>query len=913
VTLISAPAGFGKTTLASEWVAACERLEPKIRTAWLSLDEGDNDPARFLAYLVAALRTIAPSIGAGVSGALDAAQPPPPPTEAMLTALLNDITAVPDHFVLVLDDYHVIEAQAVDRALTFLLEHLPPQMRLVIATREDPHLPLARLRARGQLTELRATDLRFSLAEAAGFLNQVMGLGLAADDIAALETRTEGWIAGLQLAALALQKTLAAPGQPDASAFIQSFTGSHRFVLDYLVEEVLQQQPAGVQSFLLRTSLLDRLCGPLCDAVLLDPSASGQGTLEYLERANLLVVPLDDRREWYRYHHLFAGVLQARLRQEQPDQVASLHRRACAWWEQNGFRADAIHHALAARDFERAADLIEQERSANVGTYLQSATWLGWVRTLPDELVRARPKLAVGFAWELLFAGELEAAEARLRDAERLLEPRADRRDPSEAASAGTVLVSDEDARSLRASLAIARAFHAQALGDAAGTASHARRALALVPEASHYLRGLASAQLGLACWANGDLEPAFEHMAEAMARLQRAGSLLYATTCAYVLTDIRIAQGRLSDAAQICADALRLVTAQGGPVIQGTADLYLGLSEVCRERGEVEAAREHRLKSEALGKPAALDEWPYGLYLAQARLKQDQGDLDGALALLDAAERLYHRNPVPNVRPVAALRARVWLGQGRLAEALAWAQRRGLSVGDDLSYLREFEHLTLARVLIARYQRDGSEQPLQEAVGLLERLLKAAEDGGRLGSVIEILVLQALAHQAHGNLPLALVPLERALALAEPEGYVRLFVDEGPPMRELLTRLSAAREGESPGAATGLRQPDRALSEAASRHVHRVLAAFGEPEALQPSAPAPVQGSSPQPLAEPLSEREREVLRLLGTEMSGPEIARELLVSLNTLHTHTKNIYTKLGVNNRRAAVRRAKELDLA
>src|SRR5215211_3078544 len=355
LTLISAPAGFGKTTLLSDWVAGCERL-----AAWLSLDEADSDPTRFLAYLVAALQTIAPNIAEGVLGALQS--PQPPPTESILTVLLNEVTTVEDEIVLVLDDYHLIDATAVDDALTFLLEHLPPRMHLVIATREDPNLPLARLRARGQLGELRAADLRFTPSEAAEFLEGVMGLSLSAEDIAALEDRTEGWIAGLQLAALSMQ------GHKDATSFIESFTGSHRFVLDYLVEEVLQQQPEGVQALLLRTSILERLCGPLCDAVLLDPAASGQKTLEYIERANLFLVPLDNERHWYRYHHLFAELLQQRLQQsaassagDEVGDVAELHRRASGWYEDNGLEIEAFRHAAAAHDVERAERLVEGE------------------------------------------------------------------------------------------------------------------------------------------------------------------------------------------------------------------------------------------------------------------------------------------------------------------------------------------------------------------------------------------------------------------------------------------------------------------------------------------------------------------------------------------------------------------------
>ena len=433
LTLISAPAGFGKTTLVSSWLAglpagaasqeenANRRSKIQNPVAWLSLDEGDNDPTRFLVYLVSALQKIAPDTGARVLAALQS--PQPPPTELLLTTLLNEVAAIPDHFVLVLDDYHVIDSEpvdastSVDDALAFLLDHLPPQMHLVITTREDPRLPLARYRARGQLTELRAADLRFTPVEAAEFLNRAMGLNLSAEDVAALEARTEGWIAGLQLAALAMQG-LSMQGRSEPARFIQAFTGSHRFVLDYLAEEVLQRQPERVRSFLLETAILDRLSGPLCDAV--TGREDGKEMLDVLERGNLFVMPLDDKRQWYRYHHLFADVLQSRLMEEQPERAPTLHRRASEWCEQNGLRSDAIRHALAAKDFGWAAGLIELAWSA-MDVNMQSATWLGWARALPDELVRARPVLSVGYAWALLDAGEMETCETWLRDAERWL------------------------------------------------------------------------------------------------------------------------------------------------------------------------------------------------------------------------------------------------------------------------------------------------------------------------------------------------------------------------------------------------------------------------------------------------------------------------------------------------------------
>jgi LuxR family maltose regulon positive regulatory protein len=895
--LISAPAGFGKTTLVSSWIADLQtraasqekiaNRDSRIQNpvAWLSLDEGDNDLTRFLVYLVAALQTIAPMVGAGVLAALQS--PQPPPTELLLTTLLNEITTIPNDFTLVLDDYHVIDAQPVDLAITFLLDHLPPQMHLVIATREDPQLPLARLRARGQLTELRAADLRFTPAEAAEFLNRVMGLNLSAEDIAALEARTEGWIAGLQLAALSMQ------GRSDAASSIKSFTGSHHFILDYLVEEVLQRQPEHVRNFLLQTTILDRLSSPLCDAV--TGQEDGRGMLEALERGNLFVIPLDDQRQWYRYHHLFAEVLQAHLREAQPDRVSTLHRRASEWYEQNGLPSDAIRHALAAEDFERAAGLIELAWPAAEDGSL-STKWLGWVKALPDELVRARPVLSVWYAYALLGSGEMEAAEARLTDAERWLEPADNMNERPKNPAAEMVVVDEEQFRSLPATIAIARAYHAQALGDVPGTVTYARRALDLTPEANHLRRGQATALLGLTYWASGDLEAANRTFAGYTMKLRTAGNILDAISTTFVLADIRMALGRLHEAVSTLEQLLQFVVDQGEPMPPDTADLYRGLGELYRERGDLEAAAQYLLRSKELGEQAELLDWQRRLCVTQARMKQTQGDLDGALDLLNEAERLYIRTPLPDVRPISALKARIWVTQGRLVEALGWARERSLSVDDELSYLREFEHITLARVLIARYKNDPVDGSIHEAMGLLERLLHAAEAGGRIGSIVEILVLQALAHEAQGNIPPALMSLERALTLAEPEGYVRLFVDEGEPIRLLILDFRLWIEKRK-------RDQDHNLI----GYIDRLLAAFVRPADIQSTV-----NNQQSTMIEPLSERELEVLKLLGTELSGPEIARELSVSLNTVRTHTKNIYSKLGTNNRRAAVRRAEELDL-
>ena len=870
LTLVSAPAGFGKTTLLAEWLAAAPADGRSV--AWLSLDQRDNDPALFWTYLVAALKTAAHGVGAG---ALALLQSPRPPSEAGLVTLLNDLDAISNDVVLVLDDYHVIDAHDVQDGMAFLLEHLPPQIHLVIGSRADPVLPLTRLRGRGELVEIRAADLRFTPGEAAAYLNGAMGLVLTAADVAALEGRTEGWIAALQLAALSLQ------GRDDVATFIDGFAGDDRYIVDFLAEEVLQRQPGHVQQFLLQTSILDRLSGPLCDAV--TGQDGGKAKLAALERGNLFLVPLDDRRRWYRYHQLFADVLHARLRDEQPEEVPDLHRRASGWYEQNGEPSEAIRHALAAGDFERAADLVELAIPA-MRRSRQEAAVRDWLELLPDEVVRVRPVLSVGFAGTLLSVGELEGVEGRLRDAERWLDTTTGIRQGSQAPSAEMVVVDDEEFRRLPAEIELYRAAQALARGDGPGTVRHARRTLELSPEEDHLGRASAAALIGLASWASGDLEAGHSGYAECMAGLRRAGHIADTFGCAIALADIRRAQGRLGEAMRTYEQALQRASQPGGAVLRGTADMYVGMSEVCRERGDLPAAMQHLLRSQELGEHTGLPQNRYRWRVAMARIRQAEGDLGGALDLLNEAERLYVGDFFPNVRPVPALSARLRVAEGEWGEALGWAREQGLSVDDDLSYLREFEHITLARVLLARYAAERAERSIHEATRLLERLLRAAEEGARTGSVIEILVLQALARQARGDIPAALASLQRALTLAEPEGYVRIFMDEGTPMASLLR--TAAKQGITPS------------------YARRLLAAVSTTE----DSMAVSQG-----LIEPLSERELDVLRLLGTDLGGPEIARELIVSLSTVRTHTKNIYTKLGVNNRRAAVRRAAELDLS
>ena len=891
LTLISASAGFGKTTLVSEWAAGCGR-----KVAWLSLDEEDNDLTRFLTYFIAALQTLALSkaeglvlsnveglaadIGAGVADVLQS--PQPPPVESLLTALINEITALPESFMLVLDDYHVIDSKEIDEALAFLLKHLPPQMHLVIITREDPHLPLARLRARGQLTELRAADLRFTPAEAAEFLNQVMGLNLSEEAVAALEARTEGWIAGMQLAALSMQ------GQQDTVAFIKSFTGSHHFVLDYLIEEVLQRQPEAIQTFLLRTSILERMCSSLCDAVLGCASPSGQETLEYLERTNLFIAPLDNDRRWYRYHHLFADVLRMHLMAEQPDQVSSLHRNASEWFEENGWMDYAIRHALAAADHTRAADLIELVFPA-MSRNQQSATLLGWIKTLPGALVRLRPVLSTEYALVSIYGGELENVEPRLRDAERWLDTAADIREGAGTAAPGMVVVDEVEFRHLPGMIALTRGAVALGRGDVPEAVNYARKVLDLAPEDDHLRRGGAGSVLGIAAWANGDLDTARRMTADGLENVRLAGYVSAAIGGTIVLTDILIAQGCLHEAMTAYERGLQWATVPGRPTVRGAADMHVGMSALQYEHNDLKTSAQHLHASQALGELAGLQQNPYRWCAAMARIRAAEGDLDGALALLDQAERVYDGAFSPNVRPLSARKVRVWLAQGRLGDALGWVCAQGLSAENELSYLREFDHITLARVLLALYQSDHTDRPLQEARGLLERLLKAAQERGGKGSAIEILVLQALACHAQGDLPAALDPLQKALALAEPQGYMRMFIDEGASMIQLL--CEAVARGIIPGYSASL------------------LAAF---EAEEPKNEGKPDLSPAQPLIEPLSQRELEVLHLIAQGLSNREIGERLFLALDTVKGHNRKIFDKLQVQNRTEAAARARKLGI-
>ncbi|HNO92974.1 MAG TPA: hypothetical protein PKJ84_02315, partial [Anaerolineales bacterium] len=755
LTLVSAPAGFGKTTLLSEWLG-----EVNLKVAWLSLDDSDHDTIHFITYLVSALQVIDKSIGESVLGALKSHQPPA--VDTLLVALLNDIDSVSQDFILVLDDYHEVDSKPVDEALRFLVEYMPPQMHLIIASREDPPLPLARLRAKGQLTELRAADLRFTMQEAADFLNQVMGLDLSGQDITALETRTEGWVAGLQLAALSMQ------GHDDITGFIQSFTGAHHFVLDYLLEEVLSKQPQEVQHFLLRTSILERLNGPLCEAVTGMPS---QKMLEELERSNLFIVPLDGERNWYRYHHLFGDLLRQRSEQHiASNEVAELHLNASAWFEQNGDLADAFRHAMAAKDQNRAADIAERAWLGMDETF-QSGQWLGWVKQLSGSVRRLRPVLCVQIAWAYMDASKADESESFLQEAEQCLR---------EAAHT-MVVVEEEQFKTLPARIAIARAYNSQTKGESLATVKLAQEAVRLSPETNQFMRAQATAILAGAYWANGELTAAYDAMNHWAEQARLAGNTMFAIMTASGLADILQEQGRLRNAMQIYEDALKFAADVGAEVAPFTAHHHLGMALLLNEMGANDAAEKHLQLSLELGQAATIIDWQYRRNFALARFKETAGDLNAALYFFDEAKRTYVKTPIPLTRPVDAFKVRVYLKQGLLAQTHEWAQK--FSMDDELSFLHEFEHITFARVLLAKKDSKNVSQ-------FLARLLQAAEDGARIGSMLEILILQALALHAQGQLTQALLPLRRAVALAEAEGYVRIF-EEGKPMQELLAKLS--------------------------------------------------------------------------------------------------------------------------
>jgi LuxR family maltose regulon positive regulatory protein len=796
--------------------------------------------------------------------------------------LINQLVEGPEQVVLVLDDYHLVDAPAVHDSLTLLLERLPAQLRLVLASRADPPLPLARLRASGQLVELREADLRFTPEEAAALLKATVDAELPEAAVATLGDRTEGWVAGLQLAALSLH------GQADISTVVEEFSGSHRYVLDYLCEEVLDRQPEPLRAFLLETSILERLSGPLCAAV--TGRGDSQELLERAERANLFLHPLDEVRGWWRYHHLFADLLRARLQQERPHGVEELHRAAAAWHEAQGMADEAIAHALAAGDATWAARLIERELDAYILRW-EGVTLQRWLAALPAELVASRPRLLLAQARLALISGQLEAIEGPLEAAERgAAEAAEEPYEPSVGRAASTMA-------NLPAAIALQRAGLAHLRGDAEQMATSARRALAALGEGEWMLESFTRWYLAVGEWLAGRLVEAEAALASGIARWRAARQRAPAAAALWYhgLGLVQRDRGRLEAALATYREALAVAADPDEPAPQIAGVAQVGMAGVLYERDELDAACEHASDGIPLCQRLAYTPPLANGLVTLAWIRQRQGDRAGALDAIATAERIQLSPVVVGLlNPVPAERARLALTQGDVDAAVRWVQARGLGATDEPSYPRQREYLVLARVLLAQ-------QAPEQALGLLERLHAQAATQGRTGSVIEVRTLQALARSAGGDQAGARAALADALALAAPEGYLRVFVDEGPPMAALVRQLLAGRRQDRPAAADAVPQD----------HLARLVDAFEQAD-LPVRHPVRTGGVVVAGLVEPLTERELEVLRLLATGAPNRAIAKELVVTLDTVKRHLSHLFGKLEVANRTQAVARARELGL-
>jgi LuxR family transcriptional regulator, maltose regulon positive regulatory protein len=859
LVLVCGPAGYGKTVLLTDWARRGE-----FPAAWLSLDAGDNDPARFWRHAVAALDRARPGTGERVAPLLG--PPAPASFQGLVTALINDLAA--DEALLVLDDYHLISAQQVHESLAFLVEHRPAGICVVLASRSDPPLSLARLRARGQLTEIRVAELRFTPAEA-GELLQHAASALPDTSVAALAARTEGWAAGLQLAALSLR------GQHDATAFVAAFTGSHRYVLDYLAEEVLERQDEQLRTFLLETSVLDRLSGPLCDAV--TGRQGSQALLEQAERAGLFLIPLDEERGWWRYHHLFADLLRARLQQEQPGRAAQLHRNAAAWCQEHGLADDAIGHASAAGEMLWAARIIEQHFDLIHRIRGEAATIDRWLSVLPADVVRSRPRLLLAQAHMAADSGHPEVVEPLLDAVDCAPPGWADEPFEPVSGAAASFLIN------VPALTTLHRSYLAQLHGDAEATAAFATQTLAESEPEEGALSATAHGFLAVAEWLRGRLTEAERALASSVTGWRETGQLTLIAWGCYQLVLIQLGQGRLDAAALTCEQALDTLVTSGRPA-PAAGPSYAGLAEIAYQRDELDLALRHATEGIALCRQFVYTPPLAGGLATLAMIRQATGDPAGALEAITEADQAAP-GPAGLLNPVPARRARLLLAQGDLPAATRFAQDNGLGPDDEPDYARESGHLVLARLLLAQ-DRPG------QALALLDRLHAAAKAQNRTGSLIETGALRALALAATGDEAGAVSTLAGALLLACPQGHVRVFADEGPPMAALLGRLIAAQRARQAAAGVPL------------SYLARLQRAF----AAGPPAPDP----GPSGIIEPLTSRELEVLRMVAAGRSNQAIGRELVVTLDTVKKHVGHVLGKLGAANRTEAVARARELSL-
>jgi LuxR family transcriptional regulator, maltose regulon positive regulatory protein len=885
LTLLSAPVGFGKTTLLADWIheKAAGRGQKEEDSAfallptafaWLSLDENDNDPTLFLAYLVAALQTVDETLGETAVSLLQSPQPPSP--QLVMGSLINDLACRQERLVLTLDDYHVIENQVIHEALAYLLDHQPPGLHLALTSRADPPLPLSRLRVRLQMTEIRAADLRFTHEEAAVFLQQVWQINLSPNHIAALEQRTEGWIAGLQLAALSLERLQSAA---DIANFVADFAGSHRYILDYLADEVLQQQSPEVQTFLLHSSMLDRLCADLCQAVL--ETADAQAMLERLEAANLFLIPLDGRRQWFRYHHLFADLLRHRLKQTRPDLLPTLHQRASQWHEAQGIIDEAVKHAMSAGDMQRSAKLLEGARW-QAHSRGQIVTLQRWLDMLPAEIVDQNGTLAMGRVWIYLYTGRIAEAETYLAQVEPILAAQQDNEAP--AVWRGEMAV-------LQAQLALNQGEFEQALW-------HIERAHTLMPEDNLFARSLMELLSGGVYRSLGRLEEAkeaFVASGELGSQTNDQTMVLWSLTGRAGLHDI---QGQLAQAEALCYQALALVQDKRGRYLPAASVPLIGLGRVQRQWNNLDKAQRHLEEALQLAQNVGLNSVAMDGGIALAMVYAAQGAFEQAHNALNQSRQFTQWSQFQLAElKIGATEAFLWLLEGEVDKATAWADDFVAQIGEsrigETGGWFEPEYTILARIRLAQGEAEAAQQ-------LLAGLLPAAEAAGRVGRVIEILTLQALAWQANGESDQALDTLTDALTLAQPHGYVRLFADEGRPLGELLAKVVLMEAAVSDYAADLLTAFDAGPA-----------APVGQPATADKTAPT-VSPELAHWLAEPLSERELEVLALVAQGMTNREASERLFVSVATVKKHMENIHGKLYVSNRTQAVARARELGL-
>lgn len=864
LTLITAPAGFGKTTL----IAACV-VECGMPVAWFSLDKNDNQVGRFLNYFVAALQEADNSIGSEAAElVMDSQQMPP---EAVLTSLINDLDSTGREIAFVLDDYHLISNQVVHTAVAFLLEHCSKTFHLVIASRSDPPFPLFRLRARGQVVELRAADISFTEPEATQFLNDIMDLHLDARSIALLEERTEGWISGLQMAALSLRGR-----DPEhVDGFIQEFTGTNRFIMDFMLEEVLSRETEEVQAFLLQTSILNRLSVPLCDAV--TGGQNGDKVLEMLESRNLFVVPLDDNRNWYRYHHLFADLLQARLYQSGHASVTQLLARAAKWCEREEQAEDAVGYALAAQDYGLAADLIEKYWNYTANNGEIETVW-SWLESLPEETVKNNALLGFAYCWVLWLKGQTGAIEVHLVDAERVLTQ-------AEGVNADNIGLSSH--------LAVLRSIVARYHNDFRTAVEFAEQALRLAPENlpphdNAQLRAVIFLALGTAYDGSGDFEKAIDAYTEAIRWSRIGANAAGIAGMTYWLTGILRLLGRLRAADKVCREAICYIQELGKGRLPVNGILHLTLGELLLERNDLDSAEAHLLQGIELGKWSGRFDAVKNAAPALARIRQARHDSSGAFAAVEEAESAFSEPQSPLVRAdLLALKARVLVQQGFLTEAARCVNEAVALAGQDRGQIGEKVSLAASRVLFAQGKSD-------ETILGLTQFLSVAESSGRLGVAIEMRILRSLAFVREGNIQESESDLERALALAEPEGYVRVFVDEGCPMQVLLTQWLA-----------------HACMGPLRKYAIHLLSQF-EVEETHTIPAAQEKSSSAVNLVDPLSQRELEVLQFIALGKTNQEIAQHLVVARGTIKAHAASIYRKLDATNRTEAVARARQLGI-